>query len=241
MEDFVHQSIRLVRTGSLASELTGGGRSSDSVEHQAESHRIESKPMEWTDEKHSLYLKSMEASFVDQLYSSSDLHNWHSQKDGSAGSLSSRKMPANSYIPSGQFKVLQDGCWSKINFKRDESRMTKAGRSHALPSNPWIRHFKTGSRQQRAARPALQGKNTPALQQFLVSDDCLSRQDSTGSNTEVSDQNFPDEDVAREKTSRISSTKRMRTSVVASSSNDQVVPLGIFSMKEDVSENYASP
>lgn len=27
-------------------------------------------PTEWTDEKHSLYLKSMEASFVHQFYSS---------------------------------------------------------------------------------------------------------------------------------------------------------------------------
>lgn len=42
---------------------------------------IESASMEWTDEKHSLYLKSMETSFVNQLYSSIDLLGWCSQPD----------------------------------------------------------------------------------------------------------------------------------------------------------------
>lgn len=36
----------------------------------------DSRVTEWTDEKHSLYLKSMEASFVNQLYSSADIPAW---------------------------------------------------------------------------------------------------------------------------------------------------------------------
>lgn len=36
---------------------------------------------EWTDEKHSLYLKSMEASFVDQLYNSLGLLGSKNNKD----------------------------------------------------------------------------------------------------------------------------------------------------------------
>lgn len=36
---------------------------------------------EWTDAKHSLYLKSMEASFVSQLHNSLDLLGWNSESD----------------------------------------------------------------------------------------------------------------------------------------------------------------
>jgi hypothetical protein len=35
---------------------------------------MESLSSDWTDEKHSLYLKSMEASFVDQLYDNRQKH-----------------------------------------------------------------------------------------------------------------------------------------------------------------------
>ncbi|KAI3821206.1 hypothetical protein L1987_08766 [Smallanthus sonchifolius] len=41
---------------------------------------------EWTDEKHSLYLKSMEASFVDQLYNSLDTRNWQTENECSSDS-----------------------------------------------------------------------------------------------------------------------------------------------------------
>lgn len=51
---------------------------------------------EWTDEKHSLYLKSMEASFVNDLYNSMDLLGWRSQKDSWSNSNSSFNMHATS-------------------------------------------------------------------------------------------------------------------------------------------------
>lgn len=49
---------------------------------------------EWTDEKHSLYLKSMEASFVSQLYNSSDFLGWRSQEDYSSNPKSSTRNPS---------------------------------------------------------------------------------------------------------------------------------------------------
>lgn len=57
---------------------------------------------DWTDEKHSLYLKSMEALFVDQLYNSLDLHGSRSQKDCSSDHKSSKQMHVSTRIPSGQ-------------------------------------------------------------------------------------------------------------------------------------------
>lgn len=48
--------------------------------YQGTPDAAESISTEWTNEKHSLYLKSMEASFVNQLYSGSvDLVGWRSQ------------------------------------------------------------------------------------------------------------------------------------------------------------------
>ncbi|KAA8537751.1 hypothetical protein F0562_027669 [Nyssa sinensis] len=59
---------------------------------------------------------------------------------------------------------------------------------------------------------------------FHVRDSHLCCHDLAGSNTEVSDQNFVDEDIKGDKTNHICSAKRVKTSVAASSSNDQVVP-----------------
>lgn len=58
--------------------------------------------MEWTDEKHSLYLKSMEASFVDQLYNSFGLLGWHSQKENPSDSKPSLQMLCKTRNSSGQ-------------------------------------------------------------------------------------------------------------------------------------------
>lgn len=58
----------------------------------------ESKSTEWTDEKHSLYLKSMEASFVNKLYDSSELLGFCRLSDPT----NSRKKHFTARSPSGQ-------------------------------------------------------------------------------------------------------------------------------------------
>lgn len=58
----------------------------------------ESMSTEWTDEKHSLYLKSMEASFVNQLYDSTDSLGFCRLSD----STYSRKKYLSTRTPSGQ-------------------------------------------------------------------------------------------------------------------------------------------
>lgn len=62
----------------------------------------DSIPTEWTDEKHSLYLKSMEASFVNELYSSFDLLGWRSQREHSSDAKLSGKKHASSRTSSCQ-------------------------------------------------------------------------------------------------------------------------------------------
>lgn len=59
---------------------------------------------EWTDEKHSMYLKSMEASFVNQLYNSMDTRGRHK---GNLSHIKSSKQPQfNSRAASGQVLIL---------------------------------------------------------------------------------------------------------------------------------------
>ncbi|CAK9135312.1 unnamed protein product [Ilex paraguariensis] len=228
----------LDRTGLMASELTltltSDGDSSrfdeqEETSNLGESQARESTPTEWTDEKHSLYLKSMEASFVDQLYSSFGLLRWSPQRNSSLDPQSSRQMHASNCVPSGQYKVLQDGCWAKINFRRDESQLNKADGPGVLLANPWIRHFRSGCRpmvKTSASRkkPAL----ATASNRFPGSQSHLCGHDSIGSSAEVSDQNFVNADAEKENSSVMSIAKRMKATVVASSSNDQVVPLVSF-------------
>jgi hypothetical protein len=54
---------------------------------------------------------------------------------------------------------------------------------------------------------------------------------------EVTDQNFVDEGTELEKASHMVNVKSMKTSVVSTPSNDQVVPLGKFPANADVSSS----
>ncbi|KAJ4701751.1 cold regulated protein [Melia azedarach] len=100
--------------------------------------RVTDSITEWTNEKHSLYLKSMEASFVNQLYNSMDFHGRNSLKGNDV--IASRQIHRT---PSGQFKVFRGGCWQKVNFERPEFQPNKARDSRGFLASPWIRHFKS--------------------------------------------------------------------------------------------------
>ncbi|KAE8683625.1 Cold regulated protein 27, putative isoform 4 [Hibiscus syriacus] len=129
-----------------ASELTPH-RSPDFAHHEQnpslDSLITESTSTEWTDEKHTLYLKSMEASFINQLYDSMSSLGWNSgwnSKEKLPGSKSSRKTYC---ISSGQFKVLRGGCWKKINFESPGFQLNKRDGSHSFVASPWIQHFRS--------------------------------------------------------------------------------------------------
>ncbi|XP_057469363.1 cold-regulated protein 27-like [Actinidia eriantha] len=262
MEGVTHPRPRATPESSWTSEATAENASIDSVERLSQDS-LGRDPMstEWTDEKHSLYLKSMEASFVDDLYNSFDLLGWRSQREQSPDPKFSGQKHASTRMSSGQFKVLQSGRWGNINFEIQKSQVNKADKSGVILANPWIRHFRSARRkkilasyfhQEKAAfgslgvrasgKIALTSAALAAnLEQFSACRSHLRQYDSVGSNTEVTDQNFVDEDVEGGNASHKCNAKRMKTSVVATPSNDQVVPFGKFPVTTDVTENSFSP
>ena len=62
----------------------------------------ESMSTEWTDEKHSLFLKSMEASFVNDLYNYFDSPRWKLQREHSSALKFAGKKRALARISSSQ-------------------------------------------------------------------------------------------------------------------------------------------
>lgn len=249
------ESFRTRQTSGLT-----GGDSTDSVDQEEtsslDSPVTEPMSMEWTDEKHSLYLKSMEASFVDQLYNSFGLLGWHSQKENPSDSKPSLQMLCKTRNSSGQFKVLRGGFWQKINFERARKQMVKADGSHVLLANPWIQHFRSVCRDETVVLPAPQenGSSTrkavpsrgkkaspcglaTTSKQFPMYHCHLRQRDSLSTNTEVSDQNFLDDDVEGGRESSLVSAKRMKTIVVDTCVNDQVVPSQRHTVTGDATMN----
>ncbi|KAD4888661.1 hypothetical protein E3N88_20734 [Mikania micrantha] len=184
-------------------EMTGDDMLVNDHVEQEESSIMKEESSKWTNEKHSLYLKSIEASFVDQLYNSLGMQACQRQSICTCDAISTWRNHPNICIPSGQFKILQCGCWSKKCFNREKSQLKDA----LSLDNPWILHFTNGSRKRLSS--------TSSSLQYHVSDSQL-HQDTGRSNTEVTDQNFVEDASC--------SGKRTRTSKIAHSSNDQVVP-----------------
>ncbi|XP_011083838.1 uncharacterized protein LOC105166244 [Sesamum indicum] len=202
----------------------------------------ESEPMEWTDEKHCLFLKSMESTFVNQLYKSIDLFGWHSHKNCSSGSKSSKHKLTSIRASSGQFKVLRDGCWSKIDFRRDEHKVDQEQESKLPLANPWIHRYGTSQTQGLRKSPASRA-NAPLATtdiQHAANNFRLWRQDTIGGNTEVTDQNFNDEAFEEEMSGKIHDMKKTRTTEDKVSGNDQVVPFGNIVQVNDVGDDHVN-
>uniref|UniRef100_A0A1J3GRI6 Cold-regulated protein 27 n=1 Tax=Noccaea caerulescens TaxID=107243 RepID=A0A1J3GRI6_NOCCA len=186
---------------------------------------------EWTDEKHSLYLKSMEASFVDQLYNSLGALGSNSNKENVR--LGGCRKPCEE-----QFKVLRDGFWQKMNVKQPEYRGGVNGRrgggSHEFLRSPWIKHYKPSPKIEILVTDELENqvvssngkKGIVICSSGVLREGCSHSRDrdqiSIGE-AEVSDQNFVNEATKGEN----GSSKKMKTvmSGSSSSSTDQVVPL----------------
>ncbi|PWA75933.1 hypothetical protein CTI12_AA237830 [Artemisia annua] len=201
----------------------------DEFVEQEESSTLDSQKIEsseWTNEKHNSYLKSIEASFIDQLYNSLSTRSCQTQNTSSSDAISAWKNHTNDCTPSGQFKVLQGGHWSKKSFNRENLQGKDADRPHLSRGNRWIQHFTTGS-----SCPQKRSSSSVTLPQYPVPESQLLEQ--TGcSDAEVTDQNFV-EDTSRRR-------KRTRTSIVVNSSNDQVVPF-CTSDATDIRDGYGSP
>ncbi|RWR92560.1 hypothetical protein CKAN_02177600 [Cinnamomum micranthum f. kanehirae] len=219
-----------VGASSEKSQVTGFDDNSWGSAEPGEDETASLQTSEWTDEKHSLYLNSIEASFVKQMHNHEhhmmDLRRWLLRKQNVLQSYS--KSSNGNDQPSGQFKVLKRGSWEKIHFRKSQTHPDTRNESNLL-SSPWIQHF----------RPSSTSKGVlDAHLSHLPEDGVLAceanhlhrRKYSTlnyglATSSEVSDQNFVDED--RQKEEHLSSSCKKKRGIVSGadrSINDQVVP-----------------
>ncbi|XP_017429359.1 cold-regulated protein 27 isoform X1 [Vigna angularis] len=181
---------------------------------------------EWTDEKHSMYIKSIEASFVNQLYDSKQMR----------ASFPCKGTSCDPATTSGQFKVLRGGCWQKINFERPQT--SRINQCHDLTENPWIQHYRSSSKQRNTVAPSLQEsvstsnkvvdlgqrKGIPSGSGHLhLCESRVCHKDMLSSDTEMSGQNFVDDEVKGKKQNKKSKVKRQR-SLTDAKDNDQLRP-----------------
>nr|XP_043608687.1 cold-regulated protein 27-like isoform X2 [Erigeron canadensis] len=166
----------------------------------------------------------MEATFVDELHNSLDMRSLQTQSESSSDSMSSRRMHTGTYCSSGQFKVLQHGFWSRINFRSENNVRIEANRPYISSSNPWIQHFRTRTRHGALEPPSTEEKLslTANSQEFPASDLQLCCQKTSCSDIEVTDQNFVDDYVV-EKVNTLCNKKRKITSAVSGSGNNQII------------------
>ncbi|XP_059652879.1 cold-regulated protein 28 [Cornus florida] len=193
----------------------------------------------WTDGKHSLYLDSLEASFVHQLHQSKGLLAWCSAQNTCDPNLSCQ-LPSNTCNSSDQFMVRQGGCYRKIKFERNQPALDShvnlngsqmhnfgcTGKSHTIaPANLQKRRRLCGEETSLRGKGTFSDRLVASLEQLPI---CHQYHlDSVGSITEVSDQNFVDED-REEKSSSLSMAKRLKTAAADTSSKDQIVPQSRF-------------
>ncbi|XP_061976996.1 cold-regulated protein 28-like isoform X2 [Populus nigra] len=173
----------------------------------------------WTDEKHRLYLDSLEASFVNkQLRHSFSLRGWLREMGG---------RPCSS---KPQFTVLRHCRWEK---KRNEPLLESTADSH------FIEETTRWTNQWEAAHHDLQGHVASCGGGIRVRENatvscglarsseqhsmcCLCYQNSIGSTIEVSDQNFVEEHQGEELTC-IHMLKRLGRSGAEASRNDKKI------------------
>ncbi|XP_065042938.1 cold-regulated protein 27-like isoform X1 [Musa acuminata AAA Group] len=202
-----------------------------------DSRLVDSLSNGWTDEKHTLFLNSIEASFVNDLYNG----EYHSKAFlGQLSRIKTHKGSCGPYendLKSGQFKVLQTGCWASLGFDGDNNHASMENGSLPLSANPWIQHFRSPP-----FMKEWQFKSSDRVDDVefikssfqLANERCdgeatsskhICHQDWVGSSIEVSDQNFiADERVAGKKSSRVWRKRRRGNAVVHEPINDQVVP-----------------
>uniref|UniRef100_A0A0E0CWA7 Uncharacterized protein n=3 Tax=Oryza TaxID=4527 RepID=A0A0E0CWA7_9ORYZ len=162
----------------------------------------------WTDERHMHYISSMEASFVEQLYN-------HEQNDAGNG-----------------FKVLRGGVWEKLKFDRT-SACSRIGRKYCLPASPWIQHFRPrecSSNARNDAAEALVGDHESGIQTIQGRTplshgrewEACKEEKAVGESTEVSDQNFADDEAEVDaESSKACKRRKLRSALTR---NYQVVP-----------------
>ncbi|KAK4770990.1 hypothetical protein SAY87_031522 [Trapa incisa] len=241
-------------------QMDARSSSSAELERSTTTRFIETDSMstEWTDEKHSLYIKSIEASFVNQLYDSLDCHKQHMQSPSSSKALYKppKHCPSNGQMrstastkcsPFGQFKVLRKGFWHEANFSRPGFQRKEVDGCRCFLTSPWVNHFKSASKLHGETVSVNNNgtKSCAPAADIHKSSQCCSYVKFGGGNAnavEVSDQNFVDEEDEGEAAgeSSMNGGKRKKTMEGGTPSADQVVPFDRPHLN-DVPKTCASP
>ncbi|WOK97675.1 hypothetical protein Cni_G06383 [Canna indica] len=213
---------------------------------------VDSTSNGWTDEKHILFLNSIEADFVNDLYKD----QYHSNAfQGWLSRMKKHKRSSGPYendLKCCQFKVLQGGCWENLRFETGNNHTAiESGSSH-LSANPWIQHFRAPSlvkeihfnTSDRCGDAEIFRSSVQLANELLgveaTDSKHICHQDSIGCSTEMSDQNFiADELIVGKQSSKICRKRRQRTALVHEPINDQVVPSQKTVVMESSDENPA--
>ncbi|XWS54803.1 hypothetical protein CRYUN_Cryun10bG0120400 [Craigia yunnanensis] len=200
----------LIRTNS---DSSGSGVSIESFRDPTANARP-SQTMVWTNEKHNSYLEFLEASFVKQLHCSMSLRGCHPREE-MWEPCPTPQLPAKGHNSSHQFSVLQDGCCQKINYESNDPLLDSTADSSDILGSPWLHHFTSAGKSSSATFPVPRETVVPNDGIYLRSNTNLG-----GCITEVTDQNFVDEDQ-REGTSCVSGAKRLKMMAMLDASSKQ--------------------
>uniref|UniRef100_A0A7N0SXL8 Uncharacterized protein n=1 Tax=Kalanchoe fedtschenkoi TaxID=63787 RepID=A0A7N0SXL8_KALFE len=190
--------------------------------------RLKPLPIQWTDEKHNLFLESIEASFVDQLYNSMGFLGFELPRKASHDAKS--HLRSSIRTSGGQFKTLRGGHWHKINVGNGEHQPDGPNASLGLLSNQWIRHYRHSERHHRLESTICHGKAAAIDQEInsrgkaalpctftrsiKISNEVPSNLQCpvfADNDAEASGQNFVNEDTVEEKPTALCSTERVST------------------------------
>ncbi|KAL2477261.1 uncharacterized protein Fot_46275 [Forsythia ovata] len=196
----------------------------------------------WTNEKHNLYLKNLEVSFVKQLNQSMDFLAQCTEQNKSENRVS-QKQSSSVHNASEQFSILWHGCCQKINYERGQPLLHTSTDSHDTLKSPWIycsrqmrkqcplpsadiqESLKLQNADKHTIRKRVSSQGLATYSQRLLASN-LYRGDSLEFLTEGTGQNFVDEGCQNNHPNISSQAKRLKRALVDSSDHDQIVPCG---------------
>ncbi|CAJ1939469.1 unnamed protein product [Sphenostylis stenocarpa] len=240
----------LTRSTSDSSAITADDTSKDFLPHSTPAPLLD-QSTRWTDQQHSQYIRSLEASFVNELHRSMHLR-WWSIKNSTDEAYKCRILQNSHKLPK-QTLAFQDACQKRINLERIAPMFESTADSHVLAGS----RFKLTS----VDRGCSLGEPNICKHGFLCDEEIHARGSSTFtdrsprslemqcicgsfhqelacSTTEVTDQNFQDEEA---KSSCVPLVKRLKKATADVSSSDQTVPFGKLHTPDVSTSSNATP
>ncbi|XP_027347307.1 uncharacterized protein LOC113858758 isoform X2 [Abrus precatorius] len=195
------------RSSSRSSAVTVDTASKDFSHHCSPAPFLD-QSTRWTDKQHSRYLSSLEASFVNELHRSMRLRGWIIQNN--TDEAHKCRTMQNSLNMPRQSLAQQDGCQKKINLKRIAPMLESTADSHVLAGSqcklrsvdrscslrePNTYNHCLLSNEDIHARcsSTFTKRSSRSLEKQPIC--CSLQPDMVSSTTEVSDQNFKDEEA----------------------------------------------